>query len=70
MFQARNTETWESDLALDGRTSRLPALVVSQAGSRADPLPLPSKCLVSRVCLTHAFTPYPGFSLDTLCSWG
>ncbi|EUC29199.1 hypothetical protein COCCADRAFT_107162 [Bipolaris zeicola 26-R-13] len=34
VFQARNTETWESDF---GTTGRLPALVESQAGSRAAP---------------------------------
>ncbi|USP82071.1 hypothetical protein yc1106_09345 [Curvularia clavata] len=47
VFQARNTASWQSDLTLDecertSGASRLPALVDSQAGSRAEPSPLPS----------------------------
>ncbi|KAI4674722.1 uncharacterized protein J4E84_010463 [Alternaria hordeiaustralica] len=43
-FQARNTETWEPDLSLNGLADRLPVPVlrVSQAGEGADPEPRPN----------------------------
>ncbi|EDU48410.1 conserved hypothetical protein [Pyrenophora tritici-repentis Pt-1C-BFP] len=40
VFQARNTDTWGSDLISNGLTSRLPTVVVSQAEPRAKPSPL------------------------------
>jgi hypothetical protein len=48
LYEARNTDTWESDLTSDPLTTRLPSVVVTHAvGSRAEPSPHPSKCLVS-----------------------
>ncbi|KAE8848484.1 hypothetical protein PTNB73_02326 [Pyrenophora teres f. teres] len=42
VFQARNTDTWASDLISNRLTSGLPAVVVSQAEPRAKPSPLPN----------------------------
>ncbi|CAA9959741.1 hypothetical protein PTMSG1_03149 [Pyrenophora teres f. maculata] len=42
VFQARNTDTWASDLISNRLTSGLPTVVVSQAEPRAKPSPLPN----------------------------
>ena len=50
LYEARNTDTWESDLTSGSLTNRLPRVVVSHVdanGSRAEPSPHSGKCLVS-----------------------